>query len=38
MFGDTWWYRATYEGQTGYVSQMWIDAEDEPIRSGVDPC
>ncbi len=32
------WYRTSYAGLVGYVSELWLDAGADPARTGLPRC
>jgi hypothetical protein len=38
IFGDPYWYRATYNSQPGYVSGFYVDTGDDLARAGLHAC
>ena len=38
VFMDPYWYRASYDGWLGYVSELWLDTGAEPARTDLPHC
>jgi hypothetical protein len=38
VFSDPYWYRTSYEGLRGYVSELWLDTGADPAATDVPHC
>jgi hypothetical protein len=38
VFSDPYWYRASYDGLRGYVSELWLDTGADPARTDLPHC